>query len=137
MSSQTDPISILKALAHPARLAILEALRYGEACVCHLEALFGWRQAYLSQQLMVLRNAGLLADRREGWNVYYRVIIPDVFVVIDALHQITDRKSTALPPILPSCSCPRCRQEGARETSQSNHLKEPTIHHGQYPPTCH
>ncbi len=67
-------ITILKALSHPARLAILEALRQREACVCHMEALFGWRQAYISQQLMVLREAGIIEDRREGWNVYYRVV---------------------------------------------------------------
>ena len=59
MNEYMNEITLLKALSHPARLAILEALRQGEACVCHLEALFGWRQAYLSQQLMVLRAAGL------------------------------------------------------------------------------
>ncbi|MEW6406696.1 MAG: permease [Chloroflexota bacterium] len=45
-------------LMHPARLGILDLLREGEACVCHMEAVFGYRQAYISQQLMVLRDAG-------------------------------------------------------------------------------
>ena len=49
----------LKALAHPVRLQILDMLRADdEVCVCHMEAAFGKRQAYISQQLMVLREAG-------------------------------------------------------------------------------
>ena len=53
-----------KALMHPTRMAILDALREGEQCVCHMEAAFGLRQAHISQHLMVLRDAGLVADRR-------------------------------------------------------------------------
>ena len=49
----------LKVLTHPARLAILNILRDGEHCVCHMEAHLGYRQAYISQQLMVLREAGI------------------------------------------------------------------------------
>jgi DNA-binding transcriptional ArsR family regulator len=44
---------LYKSLMHPARLAILDLLREGEECVCHMEATFGYRQAYISQQLMV------------------------------------------------------------------------------------
>lgn len=111
MNEFRDEITLLKALAHPARLAILEALRQGETCVCHLQALFGQRQAYLSQQLMALRAAGLVADRREGWNVYYRVIRPEIFAVLDALYQaMPERKGEPLPAIVPNCPCPRCRE---------------------------
>ena len=56
--------SYFKALAHPIRLQILVALRQSEACVCHLEALLGKRQAYISQQIGVLKQAGLLSDHR-------------------------------------------------------------------------
>lgn len=113
MNEFRDEITLLKALAHPARLAILEALRGGEACVCHMEALFGWRQAYLSQQLMVLREAGLVADRREGWNVYYRVVRPEIFAVLDALHQVVPvRERLALPAFVSTCTCPQCQGKG-------------------------
>ena len=44
-------VQIFKVLTHPARLAILEILRDGEHCVCHMEAYLGFRQAYISQQL--------------------------------------------------------------------------------------
>ena len=47
-----------KLLMHPARLEILDELRKDEACVCHLEAKLGYRQAYISQHIMVLRKAG-------------------------------------------------------------------------------
>lgn len=48
MNSYCEETLLLKALAHLARLAILEVLRKGKACICHLQALFGWHQAYLS-----------------------------------------------------------------------------------------
>jgi DNA-binding transcriptional ArsR family regulator len=102
-------VKLFKVLMHPARLAILEVLRNGEACVCHIEAALEYRQAYLSQQLMVLREAGLVEDQREGWNIYYRVRKPDVFNVIDAAHQaLGETKRLSLPAVIPSCSCPHC-----------------------------
>ncbi len=108
---------LFKALMHPARLAILDVLRTGEACVCHIEAALGYRQAYLSQQLMVLREAGLVEDQREGWNIYYRVIKPDVFSVIDAAHQaVGETKRLSVPAVIPSCSCPHCTGDKTNTT---------------------
>src|SRR5512146_1374640 len=93
---------LFKALMHPGRLAILDVLRAGEACVCHMEAALGFRQAYLSQQLMVLREAGLVDDRRDGWNVYYRVVKSDVFAVIDAARStLGENKQTSSPAVIP------------------------------------
>lgn len=63
---------LMKALSHPSRLRILELLEAeDEACVCHLEQRLGQRQAYISQQLAKLRQAGLVLDRRDGLNVFY------------------------------------------------------------------
>ena len=78
---------LFKALMHPCRLAILDILRGGEACVCHLEAALGYRQAYISQHLMMLREAGLVQGRREGYNVYYHVNRPEVYAVLDAARR--------------------------------------------------
>src|SRR5512133_1433229 len=86
---------LLKVLTHPARLAILNILREGEHCVCHMEAHLGYRQAYISQQLMVLREAGLIQDRRDGWNVFYRVAEPRIFAVLSAVEQILPPESRA------------------------------------------
>jgi len=110
-------VKLFKVLMHPARLAILEVLRTGEACVCHMEAALGYRQAYLSQQLMVLREAGLVDDQREGWNIYYRVNKPDVFNVIDAARQaLGESKRLATPAVIPSCSCPHCTGDKTKTT---------------------
>jgi DNA-binding transcriptional ArsR family regulator len=111
MVNYTSPAKLFKVLMHPARLAILDVLRDGEECVCHLEAMLNYRQAYISQQLMVLRDAGLVQDRREGWNIYYRVTEPRVFAVMDAAQAVTGetkpaaRRSSA--PAKP-CPCPKC-----------------------------
>ena len=65
---------LLQSIDQPARLQILLAIGDGETCVCHLEATFGWRQAYLSQHLMALREAGILLARREGRFIHYRMV---------------------------------------------------------------
>lgn len=110
MEKCTNEIVLFKALAHPARLAILEILRGGEQCVCHMEAVFGYRQAYISQQLMVLREAGLLEMRREGLNIYYRVTRPEIFAVMDAMRALTGIQP-ALPVKINVCTCPNCAGE--------------------------
>jgi DNA-binding transcriptional ArsR family regulator len=106
--------ALFRALMHPTRLAILEMLRGEEECVCHMEAMLGLRQAYISQHLSVLREAGLVDVRREGWNVYYRAVRPEVFAVIDsALTLLTppDRgrlKAETAALRQGMCGCPKC-----------------------------
>ena len=104
---------MLKVLTHPARLAILNILRDGEHCVCHMEAHLGLRQAYISQQLMVLREAGLIQDRRDGWNVYYQVTEPRIFAILSAVEQIIPPEN-AKPQQRPAvdCPCPKCNSAG-------------------------
>ena len=75
----------LKLLAHPERLRILDAIRRDAECVCHLEALLGKPQPYVSQQLRLLREAGLIDDRKQGQNVYYALADVDVRAWLDAL----------------------------------------------------
>ncbi|MCD6289411.1 MAG: helix-turn-helix transcriptional regulator [Anaerolineae bacterium] len=93
-----------KALGHPARLRILAELRHGEACVCHLEALLGKPQAYISQQLAVLRSVGLVHDRREGQYVYYAIADGRVIPLLDEFLG-----DVAAPHYLSTCRCPTCR----------------------------
>ncbi len=99
---------IFKVLTHPARIAILEILRDGEHCVCHMEAYLGYRQAYISQQLAVLRDAGLIQDRRDGWNIFYRVIDPRVYVVLDAARLMAGAEPLHSPKEGVVCPCPKC-----------------------------
>ena len=100
-----------KVLTHPTRLAILDILRGSEECVCHMEAVLGLRQAYISQQLMVLRDAGLLDDRREGWNIFYRVMKPEIYQVIDAMGILCNDLEDASGKSsrnAKNCTCPKC-----------------------------
>lgn len=103
---------LLKVLNHPVRLAILHILRTGEHCVCHMKAHLGYRQAYISQQLMVLREAGLVQDRRDGWNVFYHVTEPRVFDILTAVEQMVAPGINSPGKRSPiSCPCPKCRKE--------------------------
>ena len=110
MSAYDDSAKLFKALMHPARLEILEILRDGEHCVCHIEAALGQRQAYISQQLSVLREAGWVQDRRDGWNVHYRVTQPQVFALLDVASAMVGgvRQSAQDRRAMPNCSCPQC-----------------------------
>lgn len=99
-----------KVLAHPARLAILDILRDDEACVCHMEALLGYRQAYISQQLAVLREAGLVQSRQDGWNIFYSVTDRGIYPLIDALqeHMLPDKPRRTGRLAAKDCPCPKC-----------------------------
>ncbi len=110
METYQQESKLYKALMHPVRLAILDLLREGEACVCHMEALLGFRQAYISQHLMVLRESGLLGIRRKGLNIYYRVIRPEIFAVMDAMRSVTGVQPVR-PTKIHACNCPNCAAE--------------------------
>jgi ArsR family transcriptional regulator len=101
---QAEMAEVFKAMGHPTRLHILCLLRGGEICVCHLERIIDRRQAYVSQQLMVLREAGLVATRREGLQIYYRLASPRIEPILTA--------AGAPPPMAPSriegCPCRMC-----------------------------
>lgn len=77
-----------QALAHPMRIAILDALRGGEATVSDLGQRLEVEQAALSQQLAVLRHRNILVGRKEGLNVYYSVRDTTVFKLLDVAKQI-------------------------------------------------
>ena len=100
-------VQVFKLLTHPARIAILNILRDGEHCVCHMEAYLGLRQAYISQQLAVLREAGLIQDRRDGWNIFYRVVTPQIFELLDAANRLTGQVKIEAKEI--KCVCPHCK----------------------------
>ncbi len=108
--ARAAPAEILKAIAHPTRLAVLEILRDGEQCVCHMEAILGVRQASLSQQLMILREAGLVDVRRDGLNIFYHVVKPQIFGLVDASYAASGkgRQRIVHKHGPTSCPCPKC-----------------------------
>lgn len=123
MDNYSQMASVMKALGHPVRLQIVAVLQQGEACVCHLEAVLGLRQAYISQHLMRLREAGLVVDNREGMNVYYALADEGIVRLLDAAMTIsanlpypsTKKTFTFSPPPdpPPTCTCPKCQQKMA------------------------
>ena len=104
---------LFSALAHPARIQILKLLRNEEQCVCHLEAYTGYRQAYLSQQLKILRDAGLVVNRKEGWNNLYRVRDARVFDLLEKAAGMTQAEPDASlgQAADRGCQCPKCRDK--------------------------
>ncbi len=78
---------VLKAVAHPIRLQIIEVLEHQEHCVGEMMEALGLQQAVLSQQLRIMRDKGVLSTRREGTKVYYHV---DNHNVIKLLHCMYD-----------------------------------------------
>lgn len=77
-----------KALAHPLRISILDALRDGELTVNEISKRFGVESANASQQLAVLRNKNIVVTRKEGANVYYFVSDKSIFKLLDAAKEI-------------------------------------------------
>jgi ArsR family transcriptional regulator len=106
--------SRLKLLAHPERLRILDVLRREAECVCHLEALLGKPQPYVSQQLRFLRQAGLIVDEKEGQNVYYRLVDPEIRRWLDQVlgPAIGEDPTMAAHKQVIACPCPKCSDEG-------------------------
>ena len=107
---------LFRALSHPVRLRILDILSRQEACVCHLTAILGQRQPYVSQQLSTLREAGLVADRRDGTLIYYRLADEHLGRLLDESKTVVhdmDGQDLVFPrtpeEALESCPCPRCQ----------------------------
>ena len=80
--------AVLKAMAHPTRLLILNALKKKEACVCELRDLVGADISTVSKHLLVLKNAGLVAARREGNWLHYRLTCPCVLDFADCIGRL-------------------------------------------------
>jgi DNA-binding transcriptional ArsR family regulator len=88
-----------KALAHPARIKILELLRGGELSVTELQEHLGIESSSVSQNLSVLRHKNIVETRKAGTTVYYWVRDPEVFELLDVArrifnNQLQDTRST-------------------------------------------
>ena len=77
-----------KALAHPLRISILDALRDGELTVNEISQRFEVEPANASQQLAVLRNRNIVIARKKGSSVYYSVSDETIFKLLDAAKEI-------------------------------------------------
>jgi DNA-binding transcriptional ArsR family regulator len=119
MDNYRRQAAILKAIGHPVRLQIVDLLRIEPECVCHLSAALDKPQPYMSQQLAILRGAGVIVDERDGTNIFYRLADDNV------ARQVAAACSGAAPGndepgnkragersgerrALTCCNCPKC-----------------------------
>lgn len=80
---------IIKALAHPTRLFIVDELSRGERCVCELTEMVGVEMPTVSRHLSVMKRVGILEDEKRGSQVFYRLRVPCVlnfFKCIEAVQ---------------------------------------------------
>jgi DNA-binding transcriptional ArsR family regulator len=81
-----EAVALLKALSHPDRLILLCQLSQGEFCVGELEENLDIHQPSLSQQLGILRQEGLVETRRDGKQMYYRIVSDNALAILQVLY---------------------------------------------------
>lgn len=79
---------IIKALAHPARLAMVDALRDGARCVCEIRDVVGSDMSTVSKHLSILKNAGIVQDEKRGVQVYYGLRCPCVVDFFECAEKV-------------------------------------------------
>jgi ArsR family transcriptional regulator len=93
MSSATHYLAdVLKSLAQPTRLKIIDFLRDGERCVCEIFPAIEEEQSNTSRHLTYMQTHGILTRRKEGVKIYYAVKHPEVLSVIDLATAIVKRE---------------------------------------------
>lgn len=88
--------AVVKALAHPSRLLIVDELSRGERCVCELTDLVGSDISTVSKHLAVLRKAGIVQDEKRGLQVFYRLRCPCVLRFFDCIEAVIEEKERAI-----------------------------------------
>lgn len=90
---------VVKALAHPTRLFIVEELSKQEYCVCELTDMIGADTSTVSKHLSILKHAGIVKDDKRGTTVYYQLRCPCIlnfFGCIEVVMQTTAQERTRL-----------------------------------------
>jgi len=78
---------VIRTLGHPERLKIVEVLEKGEATVTHIQDELDLPQATVSQHLAKMRGCGIVQNRRDGVNVYYRINEPKVYNILNCIRR--------------------------------------------------
>lgn len=91
---------IIKALAHPARLIIVDRLGMGEHCVRELTDLVGSDMSTVSKHLSVLRNAGIVDSAKRGSQVYYHLVVPCILNFFSCVESVLKSKADRLKSII-------------------------------------
>lgn len=113
MPDYTENTRLFHLLSLETRLRILDELRYGDACVCHLQHKLQKPQAYVSQQLRILKDAGIVDTNRDGVNIFYQLVNPLARQLLDIVLEPVDETR----PVDGSCPCPHCTGGGCPTTA--------------------
>ncbi len=81
---------VLKAMAHPSRLFIIEELEKGERCVCELTDMIGADVSTVSKHLSVLKQAGIVVDDKRGNQVYYQLRVPCILNFFGCIESVLE-----------------------------------------------
>ena len=79
---------IIKAMAHPTRLFIVNELSRGERCACKLTEMIGADASTVSKHLAVLKAVGIVEDDKRGQQVFYRLRVPCVLRFLDCVEAV-------------------------------------------------
>ena len=85
--------AVLKALAHPTRLWLLEQLQQQEQCVCELTDGVNADISTVSKHLSVLKQVGIISSRREGKQIYYRLETPCLLKMLGCLETVIEKNA--------------------------------------------
>jgi len=83
---------IIKALAHPTRLFVVDELSRGERCVCELTEMVGADVSTVSRHLAVLRASGIVEDEKRGAKVFYRLTTPCVLNFFGCVENVLEKR---------------------------------------------
>lgn len=81
---------IIKSLAHPARLLVVQTLMDGERCVCELTELVGSDMSTVSKHLSLLKNAGIIQDEKRSNKVFYKLKTPCVLNFLKCIERVVE-----------------------------------------------
>ena len=101
---------VFKALSHPDRLRIIEALCQGERCVCELVELVSSAWSTVSRHLSVLKRAGVISDEKRGLQVYYRLALPCIPSFMTCLEASRSGEAVEIRP----CCASSLKSRGRR-----------------------
>jgi len=83
-----DTVNILKALADPTRLKILDCIKNGEKCICEIIPYTNKSQPNVSQHLKILNQAGLIEQKKDGTRIMVKVSRKDIYNIIDSINKL-------------------------------------------------
>ncbi|QGY42082.1 metalloregulator ArsR/SmtB family transcription factor [Pseudodesulfovibrio cashew] len=90
ITSFEERAKIMKAMAHPSRLMVIDELSRGERCVCELQEMIGHDMSTVSKHLNVLKKAGIVQDERRGKQIYYSLKVPCILNFFHCIESVLE-----------------------------------------------